>query len=153
MAAKTLTYTVNMAATPKAIHAGLNTLPFNLNSGATKMGTLSDVILLGKVPSGAVITTKEVRLGAASAATHWQLQLLAVEALGTLSVFTTLIDSITGSATAASFRDVQPYKLSLSDDRAVQYAILALNCSTGASETASTSIQGFINYLTDGSSI
>lgn len=153
MAAKTLTYNINMQSQPKAVHAGGNTLPFHVNSGGTKMGTLSDVVLLGKIPSGALITSKEVRLGAASAATHWQLQLLAYDAQGTFTVIATLIDSMTGSGTAASFRDIQPYKLSLSDDRAIQYAVLALNCSTGASETASTSMQGFVHYMADGSNV
>lgn len=153
MAGRTLTYTINMAASPKAVHVGVNQLPWSTNSGSTKAGTLSDVILLGKVPSGALITQKEVRLGAASGAHHWQLQLLAYDALGTFTLIATLIDSMTGSATAASFRDVQPYKLSLSDDRAIQYAVLALNCSTGASETASVSTQGFISYVMDGSNV
>lgn len=153
MAARTLTYTINMNAAPKAAHVGLNAIPFDFNSGATKFGTLSDVLLLGKVPNGAVILQKSIRFGAqGSAASHWQLQLLAVEAQGTYSVFATIFNSLTASATAASFSDVVPYKLSLSDDRAVQYAVLALNCSTGATETVSFSLQGFVEYLADGSS-
>lgn len=155
MAAKTLTYTLNMNAVPKALHIGDNTLAFDVNSGAIKLGTLSDVVLLGKVPNGALITTKNIRFGAVSstAGGTWQMQLLAVDAAGTYSAIATLIDSMTSSATAAVFQDFKPYKLSLSDDRAVQYAVLALNCSTGPTETVSVSLQGFIKYATDGSTV
>lgn len=154
MAARTLTYTINMANSPKAVHVGVNVVPFDINSGATKLGTLSDVVLLGKIPNGALITQKHVRFGAqASAASHWALQLLATEAGGTFSVYATLMASLTASLTAAVFSDFIPTKVSLSDDRAVQYVTLALNCSTGASETVSFSLQGLVNYLADGSSV
>jgi hypothetical protein len=149
-----MTYTINMANPPKGLHAGTNVVPFDFNSGATKLGTLSDVVLLGKVPNGALITDANVRLGAqASAASHWALQLLAIEALGTFSVLSTLIASMTASLTAAVFSSIIPTKVSLSDDRAVQYAVLALNCTTGASETVSFSLQGSLKFLADGSNV
>lgn len=150
MAARTLTYTPNYSVA-NAVEQGLQCIAWDFNSGATKFGTLSDMVLLGKVPNGAIITTKSVRFGAnGSAAAHFSLVLLAVDALGTFSVNATLMPSLTGSATAAVFTDVIPVKLSLSDDRAVQYAVLALNCTTGATETVSFSIQGSINYVADG---
>lgn len=155
MAARTLTYTINMAAAPKAVHVGINQLAWSFNSGTTKVGTASDMILLGKVPTGALITAKNLRFGAtgATAGPTWQLQLLAYDALGTFTLIQTLMDSVTQSATAQTFTDSQPYKLSLSDDRAVQYAVLALNCSTGLSETVSQSLQGVILYSVDGSAV
>ena len=154
MAARTLTYTINMSAAPKAVHVGVNRLHFDFNSGATKFGTLSDVLLLGKIPSGALISGKNIRFGAeGTAAAHFGLVLLATEANGTFSTFATLMASITASATAATFNDYIPTKVSLSDDRAVQYVVLALNCSTGASETVSFSTQGFIDYVVDGSGV
>lgn len=155
MAARTLTYTINMASSPKAVHVGINQLAWDFNSGAGKLGTISDMILLGKIPSGALITVKNTRFGAtgATAGPTWQLQLLAVEPLGTYTLVTTLMDSLTQSATAAVFVDSKPYKLSLSDDRAVQYAVLALNCSTGLSESVSQSLQGVVLYSTDGTSV
>lgn len=155
MAGRTLTYTLNMAAAPKGIHAGVNQLAWDFNSGATKLGTLSDVVLLGKIPSGALITTKGLRFGATSATggATWQLQLLAYDAQGTFTLIATIADSMTSSATAATFTDNRPYKLSLSDDRAIQYAVLALNASTGATETTSISLQGFVLYTTDGSTV
>ena len=154
MAARTLTYTARMAETAQALHTGLNVLPFDFNSGATKLGTLSDVVLLGKVPNGALIVDMDIRFGvSAAAATHWALILLTTDALGTFSTLATLIASMTQSVTAAVFKSVIPYKLSLSDDRAVQYAVLALNCTTGGSETVSQSFQGSIKYTKDGKTV
>lgn len=154
MAARTLTYTINMSAPPKGAHIGLNVIPFDFNSGATKFGTLSDVVLLGKVPNGALLTDYSVNLGAnAGAATHCSLVLLGTDAGGTFTTLATLIGSMTGSTAAATFTKHIPYKLSLSDDRAVQYAVLALNVTTGASETVSFSFQGIAKYLADGSNV
>lgn len=155
MAARTNTITVNMSGVPKATHVGPSVVPWDYNSGTGKFGTLSDVLLLGKIPSGALITAQEVRFGATPQANaHFALELLAVESAGTFSLWATLIASMTASSTAAAtFRSVIPKKVSLSDDRAVQHVILALNCTTGPSETASFSTQGFVSYYTDGSNV
>ncbi len=153
MAAVTLTYTTNMAASPKGAHIGLNVLPFGYNSGALKLGTLSDVLTLGKIPNGAMITDVDLNMGISlAAATSFNLVLLAVDSLGTYSAIATLIGSVTSNAsTVQNFSTHVPYKLSLSDDRAIQYAVLALNCIVGASGTVSTSLQGTVKFLTDGS--
>lgn len=154
MAATTFTYTPRMASAPRGLHAGLNVIPFDFNSGATKCGTLSDVILLGKLPNGALITDVNIRFGAqGSAATHFTLLALAVEAQGTYSTLATIAGSMTASTTAARFTFGEPVKISISDDRAVQYAVLALNCTTGASGTVSFSLQGNVKYLADGSTV
>lgn len=153
MAARTLT-NVNYNAGPKQVHVGLNAVAWDFNSGATKFGTLSDMVFLAKIPNGALITDQDVIIGAKKqdgAAYTAGLILLAVEALGTLSQLAVLIPSMTATTAAVVFTSKIPYKLSLSDDRAVKYAVLALNVTTGASETASVSIQGGIKYLTDGS--
>lgn len=154
MAARTLTYTINYGA-PKALHAGISVVAWDFNSGAGKFGTLSDVLLLGKIPNGALIVSQDLRFGATPQANaHFALVLLATEANGTFSTWATLIASMTASSTAAAvFKSVPPVKVSLSDDRAVQHLVLALNCTTGPSETASFSCQGVVEYLTDGSSI
>ena len=155
MAAATYTYTINMASAPKGAHIGQNVVAWDFNSGASKAGTLSDVILLGKIPSGALIVGADLRFGAElMEAAHWSLVLLATEASGTFSTYATLIASMTASSTAATtYRTVIPSKVSLSDDRAVQYVTLALNCTTGASGTVSFSTQGTVRYLSDGSSV
>lgn len=154
MAATTYTYTLRMAESPKELHAGLNSLAFDWLSGANKFGTLSDMLLLGKIPNGALVTSANIRTGASGAAAiHCQLQLLVTEAAGTFSLLTNLIASLTASTAAATFSSDVPFKVSLSDDRAVQYAVLALNCSTGASGTVSFSTQGHVDYLSDGSTV
>lgn len=155
MSAKTLTYTINMAGQPKAAHVGDNTIAWDFLSGASLFGTLSDVLLLGKIPNGALITTQNIRFGATKQANaHFALELLAVEDRGTFSTYATLIASMTASSTAAAvFAAYTPKKVSLSDDRVNQYVVLALNCTTGPSETASFSTQGFVKYNSDGSNV
>lgn len=154
MAARTLTYTVNMAATPKKTHVGLNTVPFSVTI-PTAFGTLSDMYLLGKVPNGALITDASIRFGATpQQAVHSALILLVTDALGTYSTHATIIGSMTATQTAACvFTSAIPLKVSFSDDRAVQFATLALNVTTGASETVSFSFHGNVKYLSDGSDI
>lgn len=154
MAARTYTITNNMSV-PKALHAGESVIAWDFNSGASKFGTLSDVLLLGKIPNGALITNQGVRFGATKQdGVHYALELLAVESAGTFSLWATLIASMTATSTAACvFNSVIPKKVSLSDDRAYQYVVLALNATTGASETVSASIQGIVKYLTDGSTV
>lgn len=154
MPGSTLTYTINMAGQPRALVASENVIAFDFNSGTAKTGTLSDVVLLGKVPNGALITTKDITFGiSTAAATHWALVLLGIDAGGTYTTIATLIGSMTASLAAATFKDNRPIKVSLSDDRIAQYAVLALNCTTGASATVSTSFYGNIKYLTDGRTV
>lgn len=158
MAARTLTYTINMQGGPKAVHTGENTIPFDFNSGATKLGTLSDMVLLGKIPNGALVTSGDIQFGVQkSAASTWTMLLLVTDANGTFSTYATLATT-TGSITAnastiQAYRFAIPTKVSFSDDRAVQYVTLALNCTVGATETTSFSFQGSMKYLTDGSNI
>lgn len=154
MAANTYTYAVNMSSVPKSIEKGLESIAWDFNSGTSKLGTLSDVVLLGRIPNKALITQTAIRFGAQTlAAAHYDLVLLAVDALGTFSQIATLMGSLTSSLVAAVFTSHIPYKVSLSDDRAVQHAILALNCTTGASGTVSFSLQGHLEYLNDGSTV
>lgn len=157
MAGRTLTYTINMSAPAKGGHRGENVIAFDFNSGTTKLGTVSDVVLLGKIPNGALFTGADIRFGAqASAATTWTLLMLAQDAGGTYSTYATLASSgsITANAsTVQQYRFCIPQKVSLSDDRATQFVTLALNCTVGASETVSYSFQGTAKFLTDGSGV
>jgi len=157
MAARTLTYTLGYNGPVRENHVGINTITFDCNSGATKFGTVSDVFLLGKLPNGAVVTGGGITFGAeASAATTFTLLILSDEGSGTFSTLATLrasSGSITAGTAVCGYSVVGPVtKISYSDDRAVQNAVLALNCTVGASETVSFSFQGFINYISDGRS-
>ena len=158
MAARTLTYTLGYAGPVRENHAGLNVLTWDCNSGTTKFGTVSDMFLLGKIPNGAVITGGGITFGIqGNAASTFTLLLLSDEGAGTFSTLATL--RAAGGSMTANASTVQSYtivgpvtKISYSDDRAVQNAVLALNCTVGPSETASFSFQGFLTYVTDGRS-
>src|SRR5512139_2325104 len=148
MAATTFTYTANMAEAARSVHAGVNALTFAFNSGASKFGTLSDVVLLGKIPNGAVITGGHIDGTSGSAAIHCVL--LAVNSQDFTKSGGTVYGSLTISATAQRFSIYGPIKVSLSADATTSEAVLYLNCTTGASGTVSTSINGVINYVADG---
>jgi hypothetical protein len=156
MAARTLTVT-GYTSNPKGLHVGENVVPFDFNSGTGKLGTISDVLMICKLPNGATFTGANIRFGAElSAATTWTAQLLAFDASGTSTDITTLASSgsMTANATTAQgYTLCSPYKVSLSDDRAIQFAAFVLNCTVGGSETVSFSLQGAVRFLTDGTSV
>lgn len=153
--ASTFTYTPQMSNQPKAPHTGVQTIPVDMLIGGTnKVGSISDVILLGKVPNGAVVSDWYFSIATLAESAVYSLVLFATEAAGTLSVYTTLEATITTSATAAvTTIGYRPVKVSLSDDRAVQYCTLALNCTAGVSGTVSTSIYGQLRYVADGTAL
>lgn len=155
MAGVTYTYTPQMSGQPKSPVAGVTSIPVDMLIGGTnKVGTISDVILLGKLPNKAVITDWYLNITTLAESAVWSLVLLATEASGTFSTYATLEATITTSATAAvTTIGYRPVKVSLSDDRAVQYVTLALNCTAGASGTVSTSIYGQLRYSSDGTSL
>ena len=156
MSATTMTYTVNMAANPKKLHAGVCALAWDFNSGAVKFGTISDVLLLGKIPNGALLLAQEIRFGAVAGVTAQSFALLLAaqdSPTGTLSTYANLMGSLSASTGAVTFRSARPLKISLADDRAVQYVTLMLNTTTGDSQTASFSTQGYVTYLSDGSNV
>lgn len=154
MAATTYTYTPQWNQ-PKAPITGTNTIPVDVLVGGTnKFGTLSDMLLLGKIPNKAVITDWYLNFTTLAETQTMALVLLATEAAGSYSVYATLEASITTSTTAAvTSVGYRPIKVSLSDDRAVQHVVLALNTTTGASGTVSFSAYGQLRYLSDGTTL
>ncbi|MCO5760737.1 MAG: hypothetical protein NHG36_04375 [Chromatiaceae bacterium] len=148
MAASTFTYTANMAEPARACHTGVQSINFAFNSGASKFGTLSDVVLLGKVPNGCVVTGGHIDGTSGAAAIHCML--LAVNSQDLTKSGGTIYGSLTISATQQRFSIYGPIKISLSADATTSEAVLYLNCTTGASGTVSTSINGVIYYVADG---
>src|SRR5574343_228524 len=56
--ATTFTYTPQMSGQPKKPHSGIESIPVDMLIGGTnKVGSISDVVLLGKIPNGAVVTS------------------------------------------------------------------------------------------------
>lgn len=148
MAAVTFTYTANMSAPAPSAHTGVQAITFQFNSGASKFGTLSDVVLLGRIPDQAVVVGGQINGTSAAAAIHCML--LAVNSTDYTKSGGTVYGSFTISATAAKFEIEQPVRISLSADATTSEAVLYLNCTTGASGTVSTSLNGVIFYVADG---
>ena len=148
MAGVTYTYTANMAETARAGHVGVQAITFAYNSGANKMGSISDVVLLGKIPNGAVVVGGVLYGNSTAAATHYML--LAVNPNDYSKSGGTIYGSFTVSTTAVKYNIDGPIKISLSADATTSEAILYLNCTTGASPTVSTSLNGVIYYVADG---
>lgn len=141
-------------------HVGDNVLTFNINSGASKFGSISDVYLLGRMPNGALVTDGAISFGIQKSAIQtFTMLVLGQDDGGTYTVLQTLRasgaqPSITANATTVqSYHLVNPSapsKISISDDRAIKFATLALNCTVGGSGTTSFSFQGFVRYVADG---
>jgi hypothetical protein len=152
MAATTWTYTANMAEAPRAIHAGVNALTFSFNSGGSKIGTTSDVILLGKIPNGATVVEGWITGNTAATAQKWQLSAVHPDDF-TKSGGTLLLGDASGTMTVVTgvvrFNLIQAKRVSLSADVTTAHAVLYLNCLAGT-ETVSVSLQGCIMYVCDG---
>src|SRR5574343_1719852 len=153
--ATTFTYTPQMSGQPRKLLRGVESIPVDMLIGGTnKFGSISDVVLLGKIPNGAVVTDWYFNITTLAESAVYSLVLLATESGGTFSVYATLESTITTSATGGvTSIGYRPTKVSLSDDRAVQYVTLALNCTAGASGTVSFSTYGVLHYTTDGNPI
>jgi hypothetical protein len=155
MAIVTLTYTANMSEPARAGHSGVQSVLFAFNSGATAWGTACDVVLLGRLPPHCTVLGGYVR-GQHGGATGVHCLLTAVDANDmTKSGGTIKMDQANGSftlsATAASLFHINgPTKISLSADSTASSAVLYLNCTTGASASVSTSLNGVIYYVADG---
>jgi len=152
MAGVTLTYTANMAEPARAVHAGVNAVIWNYNSGATAFGSISDVVCLGKIPAHCTILPGSViRMGVSTAAAvHYVL--LGVDANDYSKSGGTIYGSMTQSTGANTFTITQPVKVSLSADSTAAHAVLYMNCTTSASPTVSVSMQGCLLYVCDGRS-
>ena len=96
MAGVTYTYTPQMSGQPKSPVNGVVSIPVDcLIGGTNKFGTLSDVLLLGKIPNQALITDWYLNFTTLAETNTLALVLFATEASGTLSVYATLEASIT----------------------------------------------------------
>ena len=147
----TYTYTANMAETSRAVHAGINALTFSVLRSAA-FGTVSDVILLGKIPNGATIVDAWAEIITKSTAQKWQFSCVNpgdfTKSGGTLLMGDTA-GTMTAVSTIARFTLNAPLRVSLSADTVYAYTVLYANCLAGT-ETTSLSMQGCIMYVCDG---
>lgn len=138
----TYTATSGMRASPKA-NNGDNVVIFGKTLSAPQLhATASSAVLLCKIPNNSVIYDAGYTCGdATSGVTATLLE---------LRVGSTAIAATTSAnqATAGMNKALKlPLKVSLSDDAAVQYAILSLMVTTAGTASTSLSIAGFIAYV------
>lgn len=106
--------------------------------------TASSAVLLCKVPNHAIIYDAAYACAGATAAVT--ATLLELRVGSTAIAATTSANQATAGLNRAG---LLPYKVSLSDDAAVQYAILSLMCTTAGTASTSLSIAGYIAYSLD----
>lgn len=123
----------------------------NFASGNITFGSDGDQLRLARIPHGARILSIVGDVQCAATSVQGKLNLMRVDGNGTLSVMTTLASAsvVTAGGPIATGRVLLPYKVSLSDDAAVQYAMLALVAS-GGTQSTSFSINGAVLYETTG---
>lgn len=104
-------------------------------------GTASSAIVLCKIPNHAIIYDAAYACaGATSAVTA---TLLELRVNGVAIAATTSANQATAGLNRSG---LLPYKVSLSDDAATQYAVLSLMCTTAGTASTSLSVGGYIAY-------
>lgn len=134
------------AGQPKQVHVGNISAHVYFNGGSTAAGSAGDVILLGKVPNRATVLDLRIRGTSAAAGGTWVFYLTkgktasqstTLATIGTLTVGTTAVVARANDAFA-------PFQVSLSDDDAVQYAVLKAQCLGSTTSSTSLSFDGAI---------
>lgn len=134
---------------PKAGHVGVQCETFSIG---TATGAAGDVILGCKIPTGATVLDCMIRLHSkADAQTSINVFLAKVgdgSATAIAQLGTQLLSATGG---AVMFRPTilwTPTRISLSDDAAIQYAMLKLSFTAGTT-TASFSANGYVSFTMD----
>lgn len=158
MATATVTL-ATFANPPRAMpNGGITSQAFKITTGvATSVGTAGDQIWLCKIPNGARILDCQLTMDVTADSWSTRVILARVESVGTsgtlgsLSVMSEVLQTLSGSVTLAH-TGVPFYPIcSLSDDAAVQFAVLALEFS-GGTQTKSMILDGRVVYETFGTS-
>ncbi len=139
VAAVTYTATTNMSNAPRQNH-GDNVVVFSKSLGQFHT-TVSSAIVLCKVPNHAIIYDAAYACAGATAAVTATLLELRVN--GAAIAATTSANQATAGLNRAG---LLPLKVSLSDDAAVQYAIVSLQVTTAGTASTSLSVAGYIAY-------
>ena len=140
--AVTYTCTTGMTNSPRQ-HNGDNVVIFT-KSLPQFHTTVSSAVVLCKIPNHAVIyDAAYLAAGATGAVTA---TLLELRVNGVAIAASTSANQATAGLNRAG---LLPYKVSLSDDAALQYAVLSLMCTTAGTASTSLSIAGFVKYTMD----
>ena len=137
----TYTATTGMSQPARQMN-GDNVVVFSKTFSAPQFhATASSAVVLCKVPNHAIIYDAAYACaGATSAVTA---TLLELRVNGVAIAATTSANQATAGLNRAG---LLPYKVSLSDDAALQYAVISLMCTTAGTASTSLSIAGFIKY-------
>lgn len=106
--------------------------------------TVSSAVVLCKIPNHAIIY--DAAYGCAGATAAVTASLLELRVNGVAIAATT---SANQAAAGLNRSGLLPYKVSLSDDAALQYAVLSLMCTAAGTATTSLSIGGYVRYTMD----
>ena len=142
VAAVTYTATTGMSNTPRA-NNGDNSVVFSKTLSQFH-ATVSSAVVLCKVPNHALIY--DAAYACAGATSGVTAALLELRVNGVAIAATTSANQATAGYNRAG---LLPYKVSLSDDAANQYAVISLMCTTAGTASTSLSIAGYIAYSMD----
>lgn len=142
VAAVTYTATEGMRNAPRQ-NIGDNVVIFSKSLGQFH-ATVSSAVVLCKVPNHAIIY--DAAYGCAGATAAVTAALLELRVNGVAIAASTSANQATAGLNRAT---LLPYKVSLSDDAALQYAILSLHCTTAGTASTSLSVAGYIAYSMD----
>lgn len=141
--AVTYTATTGMSNPPRSNPVGDTTVVFSKTLSQFH-ATVSSAVVLCKIPNHAIIYDAAYACAGATAAVTASLLELRVN--GVAIAATTSANQATAGLNRSG---LLPYKVSLSDDAALQYATLSLMCTTAGTASTSLSIAGYVTYITD----
>lgn len=137
----TYTATDGISRSPRA-GIGDNVVVFSKTFSAPQFhATVSSAVVLCKIPNHSIIY--DGAYGCADATSGVTATLLELRVNGVAIAATTSANQATAGLNRAN---KLPYKVSLSDDAALQYAVLSLMCTTAGTASTSLSVAGFIAY-------
>lgn len=143
VAALTYTSTTGMSNPPRSNPVGDTTVVFSKNIPQFH-ATVSSAVVLCKIPNHAIIY--DAAYGCAGATAAVTASMLELRVNGVAIAASTSANQATAGLNRAG---LLPYKVSLSDDAALQYAVLSLQCTTAGTASTSLSIAGYVAYMTD----
>ena len=142
VAAVTYTATTGMSNAPRA-HNGDNVVVITAKVPQFH-ATVSSAVVLCKIPNHAIIYDGAYQCNGVTAGVT--ASLLEMRVNGVAIAATTSANQATAGLNRVN---LLPYKVSLSDDAALQYAIVSLMCTTAGTASTSLSVGGFLAYSLD----
>jgi len=139
----TLTATA-MSRDARAVHAGVNCVTVNYNSGSTSIENSATTVLMCKIPNNAKIIdfVQQHSTGADTCPTDFGVD-------GDLDALATAATQATWSRATAGV----PFQVSLSDSAAAQYSVIKATATPGSAETSLKINLAITYYMSDSDDI